>query len=154
MVFVPVCVPPLVVPSYVPAAPRVVPAWLYKPGPVAPVNPVPAINYRFSKNSRLLSASQFRAVFQHGRRVNHPLLTIIQCQNNNNTARLGLAVSKKNVRHAVDRNRIKRIIREWFRHNQEKLTGRDVVVMAKPAAIRSSNQELQAALMLVNKETA
>ena len=45
-------------------------------------------------------------------------------------ARLGLAISKKNVSRAVSRNQIKRAIRESFRHNKTLLKGMDVVVIA------------------------
>lgn len=58
------------------------------------------------------------------------------------SARLGLAVSKKQVKRAVDRNRIKRLIREVFRHRRDSLKGYDLVVMAGPAVLRSDNREL------------
>ena len=43
-------------------------------------------------------------------------------------ARLGVAISKKRVKHAVKRNRIKRIIKETFRIYRLKLPGRDYLV--------------------------
>ena len=46
-------------------------------------------------------------------------------------ARLGLAVAKKRVRRAVARNRIKRLVRESFRHHGEVLRGLDVVVLCR-----------------------
>lgn len=45
--------------------------------------------------------------------------------------RLGVIVSKKNVRRAVGRNRFKRIVRESFRLNQTAMAGLDVVVLAR-----------------------
>ena len=49
-------------------------------------------------------------------------------------ARLGVTVSRK-VGNAVVRNRVKRRIREWFRHDGQALVaGRDVVVIARSAA--------------------
>lgn len=44
---------------------------------------------------------------------------------------MGLAISKKNVRRAVDRNLIKRLIRESFRIRQPQLGGLDIIVMAR-----------------------
>jgi len=43
-------------------------------------------------------------------------------------ARLGVAISKKRVKHAVKRNRIKRIIKETFRIYRLRLPGRDYLV--------------------------
>jgi ribonuclease P protein component len=50
------------------------------------------------------------------------------CANECSRARLGLVVPKRYVPRAVDRNRVKRLIREWFRHNQGLVTGRDLLV--------------------------
>jgi ribonuclease P protein component len=54
--------------------------------------------------------------------------------NDKGYARLGLAISKRKVRKAVARNRIKRLVRESFRLNQANLPAADIVVLAKPAA--------------------
>jgi len=43
-------------------------------------------------------------------------------------ARLGLIVPKRFLNRAVDRNRAKRLLREWFRLHQDQLTGRDLLV--------------------------
>ena len=57
-------------------------------------------------------------------------------------ARLGLAVAKKHVRRAVDRNRIKRLLRESFRHHQQQLKGLDLVVLVKPGIHKADNAAL------------
>lgn len=46
-------------------------------------------------------------------------------------ARLGIVVAKRNVKLAVDRNKLKRQIRESFRQQQLTLAGLDVVVVVK-----------------------
>ena len=46
-------------------------------------------------------------------------------------ARLGLIVAKKNVRLAVKRNRIKRVVRDSFRLNQQTLGTLDVIFLAR-----------------------
>jgi ribonuclease P protein component len=53
-----------------------------------------------------------------------------------------LAVSKKNVRRAVDRNRIKRVIRESFRHNRQALEGLDIVVLGRRGMDKRTNRVL------------
>lgn len=62
------------------------------------------------------------------------------------TARLGLAIAKKHVRLAVDRNRVKRLIRESFRRQRNSLKGLDIVVLARPGIEKVDNPTLFASL--------
>ena len=62
------------------------------------------------------------------------------------SGRLGLAIAKKRAKRAVDRNRIKRIARESFRHHREQLMGYDAVVMNKDRAASASAIELRQSL--------
>ena len=66
-------------------------------------------------------------------------------RNEINTARLGLTVSRRVARLAVDRNRLKRLAREAFRC-QENLPPLDFVVMANKAAPAAENSELRDSL--------
>jgi len=59
-------------------------------------------------------------------------------------ARLGLAVSRRALPHAVDRNRVRRLARESFRHLE--LAPLDYVVMAKKDARAATNPELRSSL--------
>jgi len=61
--------------------------------------------------------------------------------------RLGLVVSKKACKKAVQRNRIKRQIREAFRHSQGQLSGKDFIVVAKPGISGETNGVLNRELM-------
>lgn len=63
-------------------------------------------------------------------------------QNNLTHARLGMAISKRVVKTAVERNRIKRIVRESFRHHQNQLAGLDIVVMCREGVIKANNRKL------------
>jgi ribonuclease P protein component len=63
-------------------------------------------------------------------------------------ARLGLAVSKKKLKRAVDRNRLKRVIRESFRSHQTMLTGLDLVVVNRGADMSDNNGYYLASLSL------
>jgi len=65
-------------------------------------------------------------------------------------ARLGLVVPKRFLARAVDRNRAKRIFREWFRRNQRLLIGRDLLVRlrARPSSqLESLMADLERALV-------
>lgn len=62
-------------------------------------------------------------------------------------SRLGLAIAKKRAKRAVDRNRLKRIVRETFRHSKAQLVGTDIVVMNRDHTHRASNIELRESLV-------
>lgn len=73
-------------------------------------------------------------------------LTVLARQNGLDHARLGLAISKRMIKTAVGRNRVKRQIRESFRHHQTQLAGLDIVVLSRNAAAQASNLELRNSL--------
>ncbi len=83
---------------------------------------------------------------KRGCRIRDELFSVFAIANNLPHGRIGLAVSKKVSLRAVDRNRIKRHVRESFRSCQENLAGLDVVVMANPAARQSAPQALRDSL--------
>lgn len=58
-------------------------------------------------------------------------------------ARMGLAIAKKRARRAVDRNRLKRQVRESFRQQGTNLGLVDVVVMNRDAAAQATPAELR-----------
>jgi len=51
-------------------------------------------------------------------------------------ARLGIIVGKRVARRAVDRNLLKRLVRESFRHRQRELAGFDLLVRPRRALLR------------------
>lgn len=72
---------------------------------------------------------------------------VIARPNGYTRARLGLAVGVKAAGGAVNRNRIKRLVRESFRRRQPQLEGLDLVVNARAAAGKASNAEIAASIM-------
>lgn len=53
-----------------------------------------------------------------------------------------MTASAKRVRTAVGRNRIRRVIRESFRHAAHRLAGLDIVVIVKEPANAAANADL------------
>lgn len=65
---------------------------------------------------------------REGRRQQSPMLDLWIAPGNAAEARLGLVVGKRWGRRAVDRNTVKRILRESFRHEAGQLPVLDVVI--------------------------
>lgn len=118
---------------------------------------------RFKRPQRLLRPAEFQRVFaatrkpgkraqpdrQHrpeaGRSGDH-LLMLLWRDNGLGHARLGLAIAKRHIPRAVDRNRIKRQVRESFRRHQQELGSVDIVVLARPDARSAVKAALRASL--------
>lgn len=104
----------------------------------------------FEKSKRLLKPGDFKPVFDDAPiRASHPNLLILSRPNGDRDGRLGLIIAKKNVRLAVERNRIKRLIRESFRHHPQHLYGLDVIVLARRGLADLGNKQL---LTLLQKQ--
>ncbi|MCW8874825.1 MAG: ribonuclease P protein component [Gammaproteobacteria bacterium] len=101
----------------------------------------------FPRTARVTSAGEYRRVFQHSQcKSSDRWLTVLAVGNDLGHARLGLAISRKAEKTAVGRNRVKRIIRESFRHHQDELNAWDLVVIARPGVAAQTRSALQAAL--------
>jgi ribonuclease P protein component len=101
---------------------------------------------RFERTKRLLDAAAFGRVFKKATRSRDKFFTVLCRDNRDTPARLGMAISKKNCRKATARNRIKRIVRESFRHHQGQIAGLDIVVINQPAAARAKNKAITESL--------
>lgn len=108
--------------------------------------PVPGKGGGFPKTFRLVSPTEFRFVFGDAIRSSDSCLTVLARPNGLVYARLGLALSRKQIRHAVDRNRIKRLVRESFRLRHGELGALDYVVMARSPATAENSAALRCAL--------
>ncbi len=79
----------------------------------------------------MTSKSSYRTIYEQGVRRSSRFFTLITCGNPNGAKRLGITVTKK-TGNAVFRNRMKRLLREFFRRNKDLFpAGHDVVVMVK-----------------------
>lgn len=98
---------------------------------------------RFARQQRLTQASQFKSVFADPYvKQGDANMLLLGIKNDQDTARLGLAVAKKQLKLAVSRNRFKRLTRESFRQHLHVIKNLDIVVIARSGAERKTNSEL------------
>ena len=83
--------------------------------------------FRYRREQRL-GGKDIAAVLASGRRFKGNMLLVQVRQNGLELPRLGLIVPKRFIRRSVDRNILKRQVREWFRLHQAFFKGRDVLV--------------------------
>jgi ribonuclease P protein component len=95
---------------------------------------------------RLRRKSDFEAAYARGRRFGNGFFAVTAMPNEIGGPRLGLAVSVKNAGGSVERNRIRRTIRESFRLHQHELPAVDLVVSARGRARDAAGAELRASL--------
>jgi ribonuclease P protein component len=101
---------------------------------------------RFPAGARVRAKAEFARVFDAGKRAADPLLALHRLDDGE-PPRLGLAVSRKVDARAVGRNRIKRVLRDGFRHARARLAPGAYVVVARAAAARADNAALRASLL-------
>jgi ribonuclease P protein component len=97
------------------------------------------VEQTFARRYRLTKTDEFSSVFGFRRAIRGKVLMLhYQPRPEGNTeARLGLVVGKKQLKRAVDRNKVKRVVREQFRLRLAGLPAVDLVVRlaVKPAPL-------------------
>ncbi len=93
------------------------------------------------KHAKLLKAVEYDYVFDRAIRSSDRYFTVLARPNNLPHPRLGMAFTKKRVKLAVARNRLKRISRESFRLTQE-IYHADYIVLAGAQCVKATNQQL------------
>jgi len=110
--------------------------------------------YSLGKECLLRKNREFDRVYSTGKRLHGKGFSVIWSENALPWNRLGISVQKKTGR-AVDRNRIKRIIREAFRlHRQVFPAHSDIVITVRPGFALNSPAEVVASVSgLLGSET-
>lgn len=99
-------------------------------------------NFSLPKKVRLLKRAQFLKLSKKGKKTGTSYLIAAVEKTCAEKNRIGITVSKK-VGNAVERNRIKRIIREYFRHRNNKISiKRDINIIGKKGLADLSNSQI------------
>lgn len=96
-----------------------------------------------------MKSHEFRHFVKFGKKVSNKEFLVSAKPNQFKHPRLGMVVSKKCSKKAVERNRIKRVIRESFRYHQHLLDGFDLLVVTRKGVVAQSKAEFR--LQLDNK---
>jgi ribonuclease P protein component len=88
------------------------------------------VTLSFARRYRLTKTDEFSSVFGFRKAIRGKLLMLHYQPRaeGSNEARLGLVVAKKLLKRAVDRNRVKRVVREQFRVQRASIPPYDLVV--------------------------
>jgi ribonuclease P protein component len=110
------------------------------------------MNFKFPKRLKLLKTDDFSSVFSFRKRVAGEYLVIHYQKNQLGYTRLGLVIGKKHSRLAVERNYMKRVLRELFRTNPLDLLSLDLVIRPQKPFIPINYSAIeQEFVMLLNK---
>jgi ribonuclease P protein component len=71
----------------------------------------------------------FESVLAASNKVKAGYFSALYLSNSLSYARLGVRLNKHHMPRAVDRNRLRRVVRESFRQHQDQLKGLDIVVL-------------------------
>lgn len=104
------------------------------------------VSQGFPPTLRLLKAAEFKNVFANPVKSTDRYFTLLATKNAYAHPRIGLAIAKKVIKRAVDRNTLKRTVRENFRLQQHMITNLDIVVLARKDALGANPEDLRASL--------
>ena len=112
---------------------------------------------RFTKKAKLIKTDEFSSVFNFRKRIFANFLAVHYQPNEQHQPRLGLVVAKKIAKSAVDRNYMRRVLREFFRLQQHSINHVDLVVRVQKKFEKKDfiqiKQEFEVLVSKINQRT-
>ncbi len=99
--------------------------------------------FPFSSRNRLKEKAQISNVFNNSKKIKTPFYSLLFCENNLSFPRLAIVIKKAFVAKSVQRNKIKRIVKESFRLNQHQIPSNDIIFYAYTNINKLTSKELR-----------
>lgn len=100
----------------------------------------------FGADKRMRRKAEFDHAFARGRRFSDAYFTMTVCSNARQAPRLGLAIAARSAGNAVERNRVRRIVRESFRLHARALPAVDIIVATRTTVRSAASKALRSSL--------
>lgn len=95
----------------------------------------------FDKSGRLRKRTEFLTVAALGKKLYLHDFIIVKAASDLSWPRIGITVSRK-VGNSVERNRIKRFVREFFRNNRDLFLSADYNIIARSGSVKLGFDEI------------
>jgi ribonuclease P protein component len=95
----------------------------------------------FTPADRIRKRSEYQRIYAKGQKISSKNLVLFYVENGLERPRMGMTVTRR-TGGAVQRNRTKRLLREWFRESRQELPAMDLVINAREGIHRMSLEAL------------
>ena len=100
------------------------------------------VDQSFPKRNRLKTEEDFQRVYEEGKKQVNNYFVIYGRENDRGIPRIGL-VTSRSLGKAVERNRVKRMLREAFRKNKSLFDFYDIVVIPREKVTSLNNKNIE-----------
>jgi ribonuclease P protein component len=95
---------------------------------------------KFNQKYRLAIKSHIQSVFDQPSKFSYQFIQVLYRSNGLTHPRLAIMVNKSHYPKAVDRNRIRRIMRESFRHIADEMQPNDFIIIIKSGCPKDTKE--------------
>ena len=100
------------------------------------------MGYHFSSDWRIRTTALFQYIYSKRQRLSDRYYLLYYLDNDVGHSRLGVVASRRSVKKAIIRSRVRRMVKESFRRQKNKLPSFDIIFIAKACASQANNREL------------
>ncbi len=102
------------------------------------------------KNQRITDSKDFQTIYRRGRHNSNAFFSLNYLPNYYGVCRFGIVVNKKVAKKAIERNLLKRRIREILKLNYDTIvTGFDIIISTRPKTKEIPFSQLEKELLVL-----